>query len=485
MAYYGENDTKTELYSTADKSSFAFTSAIERWPVIITQVITDIFQTTNALPETNDTEKQRVKEGRAIVTELTALKYQLGHDYELLPIIDDGFPDVALYNAELAGLAAREKENNVPTTKKNPNGNPTWHKIAWLYSECYLYRRISSMLKRTEQWKEYDPFHATKNTTFRSSLTAVMELASKYKEITEKLRAGVEPDLEKEKLLFLEMAEICLWGNATDLSLLTSLTYEDIQKLQGSEARKKAENNILSNNLPSVFSKLQQIKESGKGSRRVDIVLDNSGFELFVDLVLAGYLLESGLATEIVFHPKDLPWFVSDVMPVDLHDLLAALADPVPYFSQLESAPKITDAQQSDLRFLATTWKGFLDDGRFKIRTDRFWTLPGSYWRLPACAPELFEELKTSELVIFKGDLNYRKLTGDAMWDPTTKFEEAIGPLGKEASGVRVLALRTCKADVVVGLPVGKDEELRQGDKARTWGWSGKWAVCQWWDGKA
>lgn len=75
------------------------------------------------------------------------------------------------------------------------------------------------------------------------------------------------------------------------------------------------------------------------------------------------------------------------------------------------------------------------------------------------------------------------------MWDPTTPFAEAIGPLGGK-SGIRTLALRTSKADVIVGLPAGKDEELRAtegggGDSGcRKWAWSGKWAVIQFWDGK-
>jgi damage-control phosphatase, subfamily III len=77
-----------------------------------------------------------------------------------------------------------------------------------------------------------------------------------------------------------------------------------------------------------------------------------------------------------------------------------------------------------------------------------------------------------------------------AAWDPTTPFNTAIGPLGVKSS-IRSLALRTCKGDVVVGLPPGKDEELRQtegggGDSgARKWAWSGKWAVVQFCDGKA
>lgn len=39
------------------------------------------------------------------------------------PIEDDGFPDVTLYNDELAKL-----------------DSPTWLNVNWLYSECYLYR---------------------------------------------------------------------------------------------------------------------------------------------------------------------------------------------------------------------------------------------------------------------------------------------------------------------------------------------------------
>lgn len=182
--------------------------------------------------------------------------------------------------------------------------------------------------------------------TFKSSRPAAVELAARYKDIAEQTRksagvasAGNPAEIqEAEKVMFMEMCEICLWGNATDLSLLTSLTYEDIQKLQGSEARKNSEKNILINDLPAAFDVLMNANKTGKKSR-VSIVLDNAGFELFTDLILAGYLINRGLASEIVLLPKSIPWFVSDVMPKDFADLLNALADPQAFYTSSSDSP--------------------------------------------------------------------------------------------------------------------------------------------------
>ena len=413
------------------------------------------------------------------------LKYEVQHDRVLSPLLDDGQPDIAGYNTELAA-----------------RGNPTWHHVSWLFSECYLYRRVHTFFGLTTHWKNYDVFARSKASTFRSSRSAVLELAARSRQVHSQLgnsekASGSEEREAAEQLLFAEMCEICLWGNATDLSLLTSLSYEDIQKLQGAEAQKTRQKSIVVNQLPDAYRVLKQAKlERPNASRRVDIILDNAGFELFVDLLLAAYLLSTQLATEVVLHPKSLPWFVSDVVPQDLANLLNALADPVAFYrmtaddAQDQPPPvEITADESADLAFLFQQWSGFHQDGRLRLRPNRFWTQAGSYWRLPREAPALLDDLRASELVIFKGDLNYRKLTGDAMWDPHTPFAEATGPLGK-GSGVRTLTLRTCKADTVVGLPEGEDARLRAtegggGDSgARKWAWSGKWALVQFCDGK-
>ena len=68
------------------------------------------------------------------------------------------------------------------------------------------------------------------------------------------------------------MIQSDLWGNATDLSLLVDLKYEDLQKLQavGAHAQAEQAKKILRNDLPKVWEYLQTIKDG-----RVDLVLDN------------------------------------------------------------------------------------------------------------------------------------------------------------------------------------------------------------------
>ena len=287
---------------------------------------------------------------------------------------------------------------------------------------------MSTLFENSTYWTSYDVFARQKLSTFKSSRPAVIELAAKYKGLISQLENDIQlpkspEELEKvEKILFIEMCEICLWGNATDLSLLTSLTYEDIQKLQGSEARKTAEKNILVNDLPAAYDILKNVqKHSNKQERRVDIILDNAGFELFVDLVLAGYLLSTGLATQIVLHPKSIPWFVSDVLPADFGALLNALSDPQKFYTSPSDenilSGKVPEAlsekETSELSFLFQQWSNFHQEGQIIIRPHHFWTSAASYWRLPSLEHALYDDLKESELVIFKGDLNYRKLTGD------------------------------------------------------------------------
>lgn len=78
---------------------------------------------------------------------------------------------------------------------------------------------------------------------------------------------------------------VCLWGNATDLSLLINMTEEQIKSLQstGGESLAATEKNILGNDLDRFWDHVKTLREKTGG--RIDFVLDNAGFELYCDCV--------------------------------------------------------------------------------------------------------------------------------------------------------------------------------------------------------
>ncbi|KAK7206546.1 hypothetical protein BZA70DRAFT_265979 [Myxozyma melibiosi] len=446
-------------YCNDDTDSFAYTSARARWPTILDGVIADVKQTVS--------EKGVAEDG--LIAKLEKVKQELLGLVELVirPLEDDGGEDIALYNAEL-----KRQTGAVPMTYANG---------PWLYTECYLYRKIYSCFKTSKGWEEYDFFARQKLDAFKSSESAVVELAIRYKALSAQLHGDVsKASLE---VLFREFIDISLWGNATDLSLLTTLSLDQLQSLQGAAARQKSEKNILVNDVGKAWAAVSDTTKYG----RVDIVLDNAGFEFYTDMIFALFLLDSGLAETIVFHPKSIPWFVSDVMPVDLGVLVSSLSDPA-FFTK----------NREELDYLSSQIMKYSSDGKIIMRQSPFWTTSLAFWELRegglGGGHEVWDDLRASKLVIFKGDLNHRKLVYDAKWPRTTPWATAIGPL---ASAKRTLfSLRTCKADVVVGLAEGKEEELEKfwiesgksekdtGRPGIGWAWSGKWAVMPFTDGK-
>jgi hypothetical protein len=287
----------------------------------------------------------------------------------------------------------------------------------------------------------------------------VQELSLRYTDIVMSRRGGkakIDP-----RLLFQEMVEIALWGNATDLSLLSNLSLDEIQKLQGAAAIKQNQRNIVDNDTDAVWEYLT----SSARLTRIDIVLDNSGFEFFTDLIFALYLLEERLTVNIVLHVKDFPWFVSDVTPHDVDITMDHLAAEE-YFPNRTAVDPVLIALRCAF-----------NSGRLSFQQHPFWTTAASFHELPKLAPDLRATLQESGLVIFKGDLNYRKLTRDGMWPYTTPFSTALGPMG-ESSGVKILALRTNKADVCVGLTDEAQVKVLDAEAPNAaWVRSGKYAV--------
>jgi damage-control phosphatase, subfamily III len=62
---------------------------------------------------------------------------------------------------------------------------------------------------------------------------------------------------------------------------------------------------ICQNDLEVAWDCVSKLK-----SARIDIVLDNAGFELYADLLFTLYLLTVGIAETVVLHPKSIPWYI-------------------------------------------------------------------------------------------------------------------------------------------------------------------------------
>ncbi|EGG05411.1 uncharacterized protein MELLADRAFT_107697 [Melampsora larici-populina 98AG31] len=436
-----------EPYSASNPNTFAYQSTIKRWPMILTNIIDRMVKINNSLlDEGGDHQNDKLKHGKLIISQISELKYQCARDKELGPIIDDGGQNLVLYNEELKKAKAANKS--------------TWFTASWLFAECYLYRRLNSFFMSSEHWKTYDPFHEPKTSCLQASFPAILKLATTLNLSISNLDPINEDQLRTSFRGFLLAS---LWGNATDLSLLPTISSEAIYELQ-SENRSDS-SRILKDDFETLYKRMNENlnhkKENGyEDVKRIDIVLDNAGFELFTDLVLADWFISiSPFATKVVFHPKDIPWFVSDVMEKDIKGLLEALIE----YNDVEV-----------LEPLVKRWKEHFVTKKWEIAHEytSVWTSPFPFWDLPNQSQELWKDLKSSDLVIFKGDLNYRKLTGDANWETTVRFEDSIGPL---ESLINLLSLRTCKADVVVGLRNGLQKEMDETDPE--WRINGKYGM--------
>ncbi|KAI9739703.1 MAG: hypothetical protein M1834_006422 [Cirrosporium novae-zelandiae] len=136
------------------------------------------------------------------------------------------------------------------------------------------------------------------------------------------------------------MCETGLWGNATDLSLLTFLTIED--RLGGSKVSK---DDIITNDLSAAYDVLGVALTANKIERHINIILSDAGFEIFVYLVLTEYLLAFGLETKVIRYPKAMPWFSSDAMHKDMENLLATIANSQRFYDTLDF--KIVENQRA------------------------------------------------------------------------------------------------------------------------------------------
>ncbi|KAM3861272.1 damage-control phosphatase ARMT1 [Diretmus argenteus] len=423
--------------------SFAYLTVKDRLPTILTKVIDTIHRNKKEFFE--EYGEEGVQAEKAAISLLSKMRNELQTDKPALAL-SDGLEDTDSWNQYLLRQQSLQGDED----------SVSWFKSPWLYMECYMYRRIQEALWLNPPISDFDVFHEGKTQSFFESQQAVMACCTYLEGLKKNMEELSETQLYEH---FLKLLQVSLWGNKCDLSI--SAGQANSQKISPIDSLTSLRPFILVDGSNSVWSTVisaQRPGQSGKTTAgRVDIVLDNAGFELVTDLVLADFLVSSGLAREIHFHGKTIPWFVSDVTAKDFQWTIR----------------QIMAANHMWMSKSGVQWQNYVREGMWSYHDHPFWTQPHEFCDMAADAPDLYATLQEADLVLFKGDLNYRKLTGDRDWDHTVGFDTALRGFGPAP----LCSLRTLKANVQVGLQPGQAEKLSAQDP--DWMTSGKYAVIQ------
>lgn len=307
----------------------------------------------------------------------------------------------------------------------------SWLDVPWYWAEAYFYRLV---LEATGYFQpgpmhEFDPFAITKRREWAPGAAPAA---------VERVLANLAEDPQER---FEQLMHASLWGNRTDLSYMVAA------HLGATAAPADERRNLLVDDWSDVLVYLAQHEGS-----KVGIITDNAGTELLMDVVLADFLLVTDLASEVHLHLKPQPFYVSDAMIRDLAEGIDALI-----------------AAGGAAGRLGRRIDGHVVAGQLHPATHPFYCMPLFYEDMPA---DLQTRLKEFSLVFVKGDANYRRLVGDRHWPPTASFAELTAYFPTP-----VVALRTFKSELIVGLAPGEAERIA--DEDRDWLVNGKRGVIQ------
>jgi hypothetical protein len=306
-------------------------------------------------------------------------------------------------------------------------GHP-WTDLPWLWGESYFYRRLLDAVGyfHPGPWQHVDPFAPVKRTELAA--TAVDDELASFDELADR------PAAER----FAALVQAALWGNRADLGF--NLSKPDA-------AGRSAVSSLVVDDTQTFWEYAYR-----NAPLSIGLIADNAGRELIPDLMLIDLLLATDLATAVTLHVKPYPYFVSDATTTDVDAALDRMyAGPA---SASAAAARLRDA---------------IRGGRLTVTAARLFCAPLPYRDEPA---EMRRLVGGCDLTILKGDLNYRRLVGDQLWPPTTPF---AGPAGYFPGPL--VALRTLKSDVVVGL--GAEQVAALDASGDDWRKSGRYAMVQ------
>jgi hypothetical protein len=307
----------------------------------------------------------------------------------------------------------------------------TWGATDWFFAETYVYRLIIQATRFYETGR--DPFAPIKAEEYAGeALWTLLDaaLSAQYAAPEDRLSACLA---------------LSLWGNRIDLSYAASRQH----------GTATTDDDLLVDGREPMVRLLLRLREAGKGyvNRAVHLVADNAGTELTMDLVLIDALLDT-CADHAILHLKAHPTFVSDAIPADVLNFIAACE---------------SGARGGAVRAFGGRLRTAFEAGRLRLAPDLYWNSSRFLWELPNRLTTL---LRGTNPVIVKGDANYRRIVGDAVWEPTVPFASVM-----RYFPAPLLALRSLKSDPIVGLDDGQVEALDARDPK--WRTNGRRGVIQ------
>ncbi|MBB6481501.1 ARMT1-like domain-containing protein [Spirochaeta isovalerica] len=287
-----------------------------------------------------------------------------------------------------------------------------WLNAPFLFLENYLYHKIAEICGFFSNRHDY--FLYKKEADIRGG------------------REKISRELQRINSIhsFPEISLLNLMGNRADLSQ-SSLSYS---------ADSKSE---------LLIDHREQATDIIAESRQVHIVLDNAGEELFYDLLMVYWFFKNTGIRKIHLHFKQLPYFVSDALISDYRHLLKILSED-----------KTTEWFVRDMN-------RFEEEEMLVLSDNPYWSSGELYSQIPE---RLAGEFSDADLVIFKGDLNYRRLVGDNDWKWDTETASLVNYFPSD-----ILISRILKCEVMTGL----DQEAVPDRNKTEWMFSGNYGQLE------
>lgn len=308
----------------------------------------------------------------------------------------------------IRNLMERTPDQLVWNRLVNVYGPVSWFSLPWYFAESFFYRRvleITQYYKPSSPFFLRDPFQKQKRQQTGDDLVGLD-------------RVMISSAGTKTENLLPHYVNGALWANRADLSNNSIKMAKEFH----AEASGGEHLFLLDDDTDYLHRFLVEKNKS------IAYFVDNVGREFFADLMLVDYLIDQGFADEVVVFVKSAPLFVSDVTEQDV----------------LIGVNFLLDCSNEMIWKLGLRLLRYHADGKLRVRAEPLLNLPLMLEEMPST---LIKELSNYDLVVFKGDANYRRVLGDRHWSFTSRLNDVVAYFP-----TNLLLIRTLKSELAAGL---------------------------------